>query len=196
MQRLSYPDAASPPGLHIRSWERPELLDQVRYAPPRSYPGHPDLAPLPWSADSNTPSITLCLSLTVHGALQDVGTVHVANARDHLTHQAEAALAWLASETVRQWYLSHPRVHQGVFSALVRHIESETRRIGAADGCFIAISYLVRPSARAYALISSLTLLCARKGQSLWTPLLIEGWMVCSARKKGLLFRFQNWRQS
>lgn len=52
-------------------------------------------------------------------------------------------MAWLRSRPVRLWYTDLVDDHKRAFGTLLLHIASETCKIGARDGCFIALSYIV-----------------------------------------------------
>ncbi|GAA5993575.1 hypothetical protein JCM10908_000119 [Rhodotorula pacifica] len=144
-----------PPALFQRSWEQPNLLPWVRSAPALTYPTGKTAPAMTWTRNPGA-SVEGVLENATKGILQQGDKISDRNEREHaLLTRAGGSLDWLGSEPVRRWYLSLATDARKTFSTLLHHIAKECHRIGQADGYFIALNYAM-----------------------LWTPILVESWMM------------------
>lgn len=154
LQRQTDPLIPCPKALWSHPFEQPHLPLQFRYAPPLSYPNstHVHSSVLLWEA-------AVPLGATILPGLPTI--VNILKAiRDNVLHHQECieephqkkmqitlhvsqSLDWLSSKAVENWYTGLHDSHKCAFAALLRHLAHEASCIGARDGCYIAITYIV-----------------------------------------------------
>ncbi|KAG0653963.1 hypothetical protein C6P46_002045 [Rhodotorula mucilaginosa] len=89
----------------------------------------------------STPSILTILDWIIDNVLQHK---QAARPQDRIDQVTPNSLAWLRSNPVSWWYHGLAERHKRAFGTLLLHIASETCKIGARDGCYIALTYMVR----------------------------------------------------
>lgn len=115
----------------------------------------------------STQSILTILDWIIDNVLQHK---QAARPQDRIDQVTPNSLAWLRSNPVSWWYHGLAERHKRAFGTLLLHIASETCKIGARDGCYIALTYMVRIGLCVYAiLLKELTPFCSLSGVRCWS---------------------------
>lgn len=75
--------------------------------------------------------------------LRNVHPTHHPKERERLKAALNSTLEWLKTVPVMKWYETLAEPHQRGFGQLLLHIASESFILGARDGCYIALTYVV-----------------------------------------------------
>ncbi|GAA5993564.1 hypothetical protein JCM10908_000112 [Rhodotorula pacifica] len=146
--RRTDPTVPCPRALWQHSYEQPHLPPAFHYAPPLLYPTmSPTQAVLPWQDVNGTfvpgASILQHIFEITQNVLQLQHEILDPTELNRIVMQANDSPAWLASQPVKIWYENAVLPQKAAFGHLLQHIAEETRRIGATEGCFITLNYVV-----------------------------------------------------